>query len=118
MLLVTTPIALQIASLLSVLDVTPIKICETDIGSDTGIAAVSLVLCNPHCSVQWGSLLGVKTLQTITYQISFTNFARAIGVSSDLTIIAAIQNESVLKFDAVFPSQSQITSFRWVAIGK
>ena len=67
---------------------------------------------------QWGSLLGVKTLQTITYQISFTNFARAIGVSSDLTIIAALQNESVLKFDAVFPSQSQITSFRWVAIGK
>lgn len=74
--------------------------------------------CFIHCSVQWGSLLGVKTLQTITYQISFTNFARAIGVSSDLTIIAAIQNESVLKFDAVFPSQSQITSFRWVAIGK
>ena len=51
MLLVTTPIALQIASLLSALDVTPIKICETDIGSDTGIAAVSLVLCNPHCRV-------------------------------------------------------------------
>lgn len=67
---------------------------------------------------QWGSLLGVKTSQTITYQISFANFARAIGVSSDLDITAAIQNETVLKFDVVFPSQSSITSFRWVAIGK
>lgn len=67
---------------------------------------------------QWGSILGVKTSQTITYQISFANFARAIGVSSDLDITAAIQNETALKFDVVFPSQSSITSFRWVAIGK
>ena len=71
----------------------------------------------PHCTLQWGSILGVQTSQTINYQISFSRFARAIGVSSDLTVIAAIQNELVTKFDVVFPSQSSITSFRWISIG-
>lgn len=103
MLLVTTPIALQIASLLSALDVTPIKICETDIGSDTGIAAVSLVLCNPHCSVQWGFVI-VDTVCELpitykswnvgvgTFYTAATNQTRATSINPTLNTVKLVAN--------------------------
>lgn len=66
---------------------------------------------------QWGSILGVQATNTISFPINFSSDPKVLGVSSAYANTAAVTNESISSFRAIFPTANELTSFRWLAIG-